>query len=332
MLLGKRFLAALRKLLADMYECGVFSMVSWKLAYQFLAATKLAEILIQERCTHLHVHFADTPGQIAMYASAMTGVPFTIMAHANDIFQDGILLRQKAERAICLLTISKFNVDYLSGLGISNDRLAVVRCGVSFSTQPSSRRVRNNVSTRIGSLGRMVEKKGFDVLLASVARLREEGHLIELSLAGDGPLRPYLVEIIEQLNLSQCVQLEGSLAHDQVASWMQGLDVFVLACKRDSKGDMDGIPVVLMEAMSQSVPVVSCKLSGIPELVIHNQTGLLAEPDDPADLTRKIQRLIIEPDLGPSLASKALNFVNVEFAQSINVERLLSHFNFSALR
>lgn len=326
-LFGANSFAALGLLARDIVECGLFRVRSWKLAYQFLAATKLARILQKEHCSHLHVHFADTPGQVAMYASALSGVPFTIMAHANDIFDGGLLLQRKAERATRLLTISEYNCRYLKSLGIPADRLAVVRCGVSFASREVATQQPPDLPFRVGSLGRMVEKKGFDVMLKAVALLKKSGHSIELSLAGDGPLKSTLKKLAQDLSLTNEVHFEGSLSHDKVANWMQTLDVFALGCKPDANGDMDGIPVVLMEAMSQAIPVISTRLSGIPELILHNQTGLLAEPGDPADLAIQINRMLAEPCLRDTLTRNALAHVTEEFGQDVNVNRLLTHFN-----
>ena len=107
---------------------------------------------------------------------------------------------------------------------------------------------------------------------------------------------------------------------------MKGLDVFALACKQDKAGDMDGIPVVLMEAMSQALPVVSTRLSGIPELVIHEKTGLLAEPSNAQDLAAQLERLIREPQLAARLTQQAFDFVKGEFSQEVNLDRLLAYF------
>jgi glycosyltransferase involved in cell wall biosynthesis len=111
---------------------------------------------------------------------------------------------------------------------------------------------------------------------------------------------------------------------------MGQLDAFVLACKMDGSGDMDGIPVVLMEAMSQSVPVISTRLSGIPELVIHDETGLLALPDDHIDLARQIARLIDSKNLADSIVAKAREHVIHEFGQANNIDRLIDCLDLSA--
>lgn len=325
---GRRTGRALRWLASDLWECGPWRLSSYKLAYQFLAGSALARLLQQRGCSHLHVHFAHTPTQIAMYASALSGVPFTIMAHANDIFEDGILLQKKAARAKRMLTISEFNRRYLQSLGIPAQQLAVVRCGVSFAppnAAPSQLQTAPPAPFKMASLGRMVEKKGFDVLLHAVAILTQAGHSVALSLAGDGPLLAEMRQLAASLQLAEAVRFEGGLAHNQVAAWLQQQDVFVLACKQDRNGDMDGIPVVLMEAMSQGVPVVSTQLSGIPELILHNQTGLLAAPGNAADLARQIALLIQSPTQRQQLACQALNYVNQEFGQTTNIDRLIQH-------
>jgi glycosyltransferase involved in cell wall biosynthesis len=183
---------------------------------------------------------------------------------------------------------------------------------------------------RIGTLARLVEKKGMDVLIRAVAELRDRPYRIELSIAGDGPLRSELETLVRDLNLTDTVRFEGGIAHSQVADWMRNLDAFVLACRKDSHGDMDGIPVVLMEAMSQSVPVVSTRLSGIPELVVHEETGLLADPGDHSSLAAQIDRLLESAELRSRLADRAMGHVRREFGQDVNLDRLLRHFGFSA--
>ena len=324
--LWRRHGRSLRWLIADIGEVGLFRAQGWKLIYQYLVAGELARILIKNDCRHLHIHFAHVPTQIAMYASAMSGVPFTIMAHANDIFERGLLLKRKAERAARMLTISEHNRTYLERIGAAPDKLAVVRCGVSFGMPPVFPSFERREVYRIGTLGRLVEKKGMDVLIRAVAELKGRPYQIELSIAGDGPLRGELESLADRLGISATVSFVGGIAHNRVAEWMRGLDAFVLACKQDINRDMDGIPVVLMEAMSQCVPVVSTRLSGIPELVMHESTGLLANPGDFKGLAGQIDRLLDSPELRRTLARRAQDHVREEFGQDVNLARLLLHF------
>lgn len=316
---------ALGWLAADLATCGLWRPSSWKLVFQLLAAVKLAGILRGGNCRHLHVHFAHVPAQIAMYASALSGIPFTITAHANDIFRRSLLLPQKADRAARFLTISEYNRAFLQHSGVAPGRLAVVRCGVAFPIAEGSRACRAGAVRRIGSLGRLVEKKGMDVLLEAAARLLGQGRQIEVSIVGDGPLRAELEALALELGIRESLRFEGAIGHRDVDAWLRGLDLFVLACRADADGDMDGIPVALMEAMSQGVPVVSTRLSGIPELVVHGVTGLLAEPGDAAGLATQIASLLDSPPLGVRLARLAAGHVREEFGQAVNLDRLLGH-------
>lgn len=329
---GRRQGKGLRWLAADLLELGAYRPQAWKLIYQYLAAAKLADILIRNNCRHLHVHFAHVPAQIAMYACAMADVPFTVMAHANDIFERGALLRQKSQRAAKLLTISEYNRAHLERLGVAGEKLAVVRCGVSFPVRPAPTAAQRRETYRIGTLGRLVEKKGVDVLVRAVATLAGAPYRVELDIAGDGPLQGELAGLARQLGIADRLNFVGPLAHDAVREWMHGLDAFVLACKADANGDMDGIPVVLMEAMSQSVPVISTRLSGIPELVVDGATGLLAEAGNPADLAARIDRLLGSARLRDELAAAALLHVEREFGQQVNLDRLLRHFALATCR
>lgn len=308
-------------LLGDLREVGV-SATAMKLVFQFLAGVKVAGALRRNEVRHLHIHFAHVPTQIGMYAAALAGIPFSVMAHANDIFERGLLLKQKAERSRMFLTISEHNLAYLRSLGLPEEKLAVVRCGVSFEGPASWPQAIDKQVYRIGTLGRLVEKKGVDVLLEAVSGMPG----VQLSIAGDGPLLEELKAKATALGVASSVEFVGSLSHWEVARWMAGLDVFALACKQDRNGDMDGIPVVLMEAMSQGIPVVSTRLSGIPELVIDGRTGLLAAPGDAEDLRAKLSQMLGSAELRNALALAAADHVREEFGQAVNIDRLLRHF------
>lgn len=310
-----------------MAKVGSHRPMAWKLAYQCLMGARLARSLVREGCTHLHVHFAHTPAQIAMYASAFSGVVFTILAYANDIFERGLLLPEKAHHSLKFVTISHYNLVYLRSVGVAADKLAVVRCGVSLESRNEVPPFPKQPRYRIGTLCRLIEKKGVDTLLRAMVLLRDAPWRVELSIAGDGPLHSELKLLVGELRLQDCVQFVGAIDHAAVPGWMHSLDVFVVACKQDSHGDNNGIPAVLMEAMSQLVPAVSTRLSGIPELVVHETTGLLADADDPASLASALRRLLHSPELRARLAQNGLVHVKGEFGQEVNLRRLLACFD-----
>jgi colanic acid/amylovoran biosynthesis glycosyltransferase len=328
---GRRAFLALAWLGRDMRSVGLHRPIAWKLAFQWLVGAHLARALIRDGCTHLHVHFAHTPAQIAMYASAFSGIPFTITAHANDIFERGLLLVEKARRSAKFVTISRYNLAHLRIIGIPEEKLVVVRCGVTFAPRLAVPAQLAKARYRIGTLCRLVEKKGVDDLLRALLLLRDAPWQVELSIVGDGPLRSELERLTGELGLHDSVRFVGPLAHADVLRWFHSLDVFVIAAKQDSNGDMDGIPVALMEAMSQFVPVVSTRLSGIPELVVHGRTGLLATPADPASLAAELRRLLGEPGLRDRLAKAGAEHVQAEFGQQTNLDRLLKYFMLAPL-
>lgn len=300
-----------------------------KLLIQFSAAIKLAHLMLEARCDHLHIHFAHVPTQIGMYASIMSGIPYTVTAHANDIYERPLLLRQKAERSKKFLTISEYNMQHLIKLGLPANKLALVRCGVSFQSQSwgvvepqrhSADRVRV-----IGSLGRLVPKKGMATLIDSFASLVDAGDDVRLEIAGDGPLRATLEDQVQALGLLDRVTFLGALPHDRVAEWMRSLGVFALACQRDERGDVDGIPVVLMEALSQAVPIVSTAVTGIPELVRDQVTGRLVPERDSAAMASALLEILRDRERAASMVAAGQTLVAQEFSREVNVRRLLNH-------
>jgi len=309
-------------LVKDFFYVGIFSKDAWKLLFHFLAACHLVKILNKQNCKHIHIHFADVPTQVGMYASAITNIPYSVTSHANDIFEHGRLLETKAIRSQCFATISEYNRNYLISQGVPKEKIVVVRCGVAFKNSKLNRNKASDHIYRIGSLGRLVEKKGMSTLLQATRILIDQNIIVRVFIAGDGPLDKELRTLTEDLKLFEYITFVGPIPHSNVSSWLRGLDAFILACKKDSNGDMDGIPVALMEAMSQGVPVISTRISGIPELIIHNETGLLSEPDNPANLAEQIIMVIQNPQLSKKLAENGMKYVFSEFSEDANIIRL----------
>lgn len=290
--------------------------------YRFFAASTAARVLLENECSHLHAHFAHVPADIAMYASLITGIPFSFTSHANDLFVHGWLLKEKIERSAFAVTISEFNRKLLMDLGADGRKIHVVHCGVDPSTFVP-REPRELVRpVRIGSLGRMVEKKGFDLLLDACGMLRTQDMKFVLELAGDGPLKQELTTRAAMKGLGKDVVFLGPMSHDKVSEWLKGLDVFALACKKDREGDMDGIPVVLMEAMLSGVPVVSTRVSGIPELIGDKVTGWLADKPDAVGFATALHAAILDGGVASGILANAQAKVREEFDLSKNARTL----------
>src|SRR5262249_14652537 len=150
------------------------------------------------------------------------------------------------------------------------------------------------------AVGRLVEKKGYTHLLRACALLRERGRRFTLAVYGSGPQQVELATLVETLRLGDVVQLHGSRTQQELIALYRDADVFVLSPRVLDNGDRDGIPNVLMEAMSVGLPVVATEVSGIPELVEHGRSGLLVAPGDVVALADTLDRLL-DPVHGPAL-------------------------------
>ena len=321
---GKSGLQALRYLRHDVKKVGIFSKNAAKLIFQFFAGAMLSKELKSKDCKHLHIHFAHVATQIGMYAATMASIPFTVMAHANDIFERGLLLKEKAERAKKFFTISDYNRQYLLMKGLAQEKIAIIRCGVAQADKERKRQYSPSQIV-IGSLGRLVEKKGMNDLISAVSILLSRGHNIRLLIGGEGPLEQTLKKQVTELGIASSVSFDGKIPRSGLDSWMNKLDIFILACKKDKNGDQDGIPVVLMEAMMRKVPVVATAISGIPELIVDGKTGYLAQSDSIESLVNKVE-LCLDSVEQSDIVFQAEQHVKNEFGRQVNLERLNAYF------
>lgn len=317
------FVRAFNLLLKDIWQVGVFSRTAMGMVYRFVFAARFSRMVRNDDCSHIHVHFADVPTDIAMYAAAFANITFSVTAHANDIFERGWLLPEKIARSAFFATISEFNKRFLVELGCDDKKIQIIRCGVDFNKFSARESFESGTKIKIGMLGRLVEKKGTDVLIEALAILKKENIAIELQVVGSGPLSQILLQLTQKLKLAnEDIKFLGALPHKDVGEFIKSLDIFILPCKKDSKGDMDGIPVALMEAMLLGVPVISTELSGIPELIVDNTTGLTALPGDKKSLISAIKKMIEDDGLREKMSMNAIEKVKKEFSLQKNTIQL----------
>jgi len=245
----------------------------------------------------------------------------------NDIFEHPLLIKEKIKRAKRTVSISDYNIKFMKKKGGDLDKMEIVRCGVDSSLPVRDPIEANNRVYKIGTLGRLVEKKGVDTLIDAGKILKRNKFDFVIEIAGGGPLKNDLEKQVVVNGLQNIVHFLDVLPHSQVFHWMQTLDAFVLAAKKDKNGDMDGIPVVLMEAMNLGVPVLSTKISGIPELVQHQKSGLTAQSDNAAELAKNLIQLRQNQSLLDKLIQGAKQRIKDEFDQSLNARRLITIFN-----
>ncbi|PKH85173.1 glycosyltransferase family 4 protein [Colwellia sp. Bg11-28] len=310
-------------LVFDLFSIGLFSRNALGLIYRYVYSGILTNHILNNNITHTHVHFAHIPTDIAMYAACMSGTDFSVTSHANDIFQRGWLLKEKIERSKFFVTISQFNKAYLTKLAPQIvDKINVIYCGVD-TTKFTYRATHEKTTFTFGFLARLVEKKGVEYLIKACNELKKKRYNFKVEIVGDGPLTDELKALTSELGLTTHISFLGTMPNNQVSEWLKKLGAFVLPSVKDSNGDMDGIPVSLMEAMACGVPVISTDLSGIKELVINQQTGFLAKSANEQDLADKMALLLTtEPAQLNKLAEQAEKHVKQNFNQLANAEKI----------
>jgi glycosyltransferase involved in cell wall biosynthesis len=266
-----------------------------------------------ERIAHVHAHFATYPALAAWLAGRLLDVPYSFTAHAHDIFVDQLHLSPLVRDAAGVAVISEFNREFLEpyGAGTATD-VRVVHCGVdpaAYAFRP--RAPAHSGTMRAICVATLNELKGHAVLLDALAR--EGLERVELDLVGSGPLEQALRAQAERLGIGDRVRFCGTRSEREVAALLDAADVFVLASVVAANGQMDGIPVALMEALAAGMPVIASRLSGIPELVRDGETGLLVEPGDPEALADAFRNLLADPDAAIARARNGRRLIEAEF-------------------
>jgi glycosyltransferase involved in cell wall biosynthesis len=254
---------------------------------------------------HVHAHWATHPALAANVIHHLTGLPYSFTAHAHDIYVDRSMLEEKIRDASFVVTISDFNRTMLGDLygPWAADKTSVIRCGVDLSAfAPRPPRAPQEPFT-VSCIAGLREKKGQLHLVEAVGMLRAEGRPIRCLLVGDGEMRGAIEERVAALGLQDDVVLMGHRSRDEVSATLRDSDAMVLPSVTTEDGDMEGIPVALMEALASEVPVVASSLSGIPELVRDGETGLLVPEGDPAALAAAIRRLRDDPEGAAQMAA-----------------------------
>jgi len=271
----------------------------------------------------IHAHWATYPSTAAWMLSMVLGVPFSFTAHAHDIFLDDHLLANKYQDCRLMVTISAYNKSYLTAgpLAGAADKIRIIHCGVDPTEYRFVRRPR--AANSLLTVGRLASIKGFPVLLEACSRLQQDQVPFHLSIVGDGPMRGELKRLAAALGLQGTVSFMGSQTQQSIRELMRQATVFALPCVVDERGDRDGIPVALMEAMASGLPVVTTDVSGIPELVRDDDTGLVVPAGQPAPLAAALARALGDGELRDRLASRARQHVETQFDSRQEASRLL---------
>ncbi len=314
------FFSCLFKALSMMiiYRHGLFAKPKKVFLKEFIQAVYIADQIIQSgNIRHIHSHFCHGATTIAWFVSKLTNLPFSFTAHAKDIYQKnqnpGNLLIKKIQAASFVATCTGANKCYLDQLA-DPQKIKLIYHGLDISFFTPEKQNSEEKIQEILSVGRFVEKKGFNYLIEACALLKIRGLQFHCCIIGEeGEAYPALKTEIEELGLDEQISLEKPKAHNELKQIYQQSDIFALPCQIVNDGDRDGIPNVLVEAMACGLAVVSTNISGIPELIKHQHNGLLVTQKNSEELADALEQLLTDQTLSVQLADKARDTVLKEF-------------------
>ena len=272
-----------------------------KSIFYFVEALILLDWAVKNKINHIHVHFANPAATVAMIASESGLIDFSMSVHGPDIFYnvEKNMLKEKIKKSKFVRCISYFSRSQLMMLVPYEhwNKFHIVRCGIDpkdFSPRP----LPDKKPYEILCLGRLVPAKGQHILIEAFKELRENNINCHLTFVGGGGDMESLKREAENLGLSNYITFTGPVSPNKVHEYYDKAHVFVLP------SFAEGVPVVLMEAMSKEIPVVSTRITGIPELIEHNVSGLLSPPSDSKDLARNIERVLKDKEFAKRLGSE----------------------------
>lgn len=301
----------------------------------FPKSVYFARLARERGARHVHAHFATHPALAALIISELAGIPFSFTAHAHDIFLHERMLAEKVERARFVVAISEFNKQYLLERAprVAPDRIKVVHCGIEPERYGGPREANSGgIKTGLGGptalcVASLQPYKGIKYLVRACALVARRVEGFRCFVIGEGGDRPELEALISELGLSETVILRGAMPQHEVAEMLGAADLFVLPSVVAPSGQMEGIPVALMEAMASRLPVVSTRLSGIPELVEDGHNGLLVPPADEAALADALTKLCLDPELRRRMGDRGREKVVADFELKACVTHLRALFD-----
>lgn len=287
----------------------------------FLRWLWLARQLRERGLENFHAHFAHDPATMAYWCAQLLQTSYSFTAHAKDIYcYSQTLLQEKIHHARFVITCTDYNRNYLHSVAQNGTPIHCLYHGLNTAKfQPHGSR--QTEKPLVLAVGRLVEKKGFSFLIEACALLRQHGLAFACEIVGEGPLRAPLQAQIERLNLVRHVRVRGAMSHQELLARYQAATMLVAPSLITTRGDRDGIPNVILEAMAMALPVVAANVSGIPEAV-DEETGILFEEKNPRALAEAIARLLLDPILATQLGQAGRRKVRAKFDLNTNVRAL----------
>jgi colanic acid/amylovoran biosynthesis glycosyltransferase len=297
----------------------------------FPKSVHLSAVLTQRGIRHVHSHFATHATTMAYIIASLSDITYSFTVHGPDVFVHRLLVREKVRKARFIRAVSTFNKAFLCGLfpEETEGKVEVIRSGVdpdvyADAASEAEAEVETKKRPVIISVSELTPHRGFPYLVDACARLIRAGMDVECRIVGGGPLFAATEQWIAEHDLIGKVCLLGVQPQHEVARLMGESDLFVLPSIIANDGQMDGIPVSLMEAMAAGKPVIAASISGIPELVRHDVSGLLVDAAHPERVAQAITRLLRDPELRRRMGRAGQEKVRKDFDVRRNIKSLIA--------
>ncbi|MDB4670835.1 glycosyltransferase [Mariniblastus sp.] len=287
----------------------------------------IAQVIKSLEVDYVHAHFASHPAMAAYVIRRITGIQYGFTAHGSDLHRDQHMLLEKTKDAAHVIAISEYNRQMILDVCGQEfrDKVKVVHCGVETQRYPRSQwsAVTDSATDfQIACVGTLHEVKGQSYLIEACKILNDRQVGFCCHLVGDGPDRVELERQVISLGLEGKLIFHGSCDEEQVKDILSGMDVLVCPSVLARDGRREGIPVVIMEAMSCGIPCVASDISGIPEIVRHGVNGLLTPCGDSGAIADSIMQLLKDSDLRQQFSKSAVETVEAEYELSLNTASL----------
>ncbi len=289
------------------------------------SAAAQAEIVIKrvkgQSVSGIHGYFAHTPAEVASLVATNLGLPYGFSTHALDARKVPLdILRERAQKSACIIAC---NYDVAEDLTQIGGQVTLLPHGVDIKRfRPSPCPVSKPI--RLLSVGRLVEKKGFDVLIKALSQVSFPFYL---RIVGEGPDKDQLEKDIQAANLSDRVELCGGMTHLELPNEYTKSHIVVVPSIVNRAGDRDGLPNVVLEAMASGRPVIATNVGAIKSAIVNGETGILVPSGDPGSLAKALEMLVNNPDMGERFGQNARQRVERDFELKACTDRLFRFLN-----
>lgn len=284
---------------------------------------------------HVHAHFATDSAIVAMLVSDLGGPSYSVTAHAKDIYRSAVnprLLARIVERSAFTVTVCDANVEHLSRILPTYAMSRVRRLYNGIDLETFTPRGLERDLDHVLCVGRLVEKKGFDVLVRALALLRDEGVACRATFVGEGDFRPVVEAEIHALGMQDRITMLGARDQDCVRDMLARATVMCLPCRIGDDGNRDALPTTLIESQAMGLPCVSTPVTGIPEILADGHAGLLVPENDPRATAAALRRLFEDAALRTRLAEAGRRQASRLFDARKSAATLAAWFEASACR